>query len=947
MDLAAGLEPKGLPALPPRAGTDSINGVRGPGFPILVARQGLLLPPPKRLDNHGRIATHDRPAPTAGQAVAETRSGDFTLGRQDKVQTPNRNTLAFISGPAVLALALALCPGAVPAGPVPGVESTSGAPVDFPFPGHLSVTEAGPDEYFVEFRWTPGAPVQSPGIAGSFNSWSRDAWPMSDPDGDGTYTAVVRLGGGEYQYKFVSGSDGWHQDPLNPDTAPSGGGEPNSVLRLGIAALLRDMVCERGDGRMEERGFLHDPGVFTYYDTSSEGLVTLRFRTVRDDVERVEVSLAGGGVQMDLPMTLAAGDEIYDYFERTVSVHEVEADFGGAGGIVYSFTAFDGDARAEHDASYSLTIPDESPFHTPAWARSAVWYQIMVDRFRDGDPTNNPEHLVGSSTRRSTVTHPWTSDWYTEQPWENDGKGKTFWEWSMYERLYGGDFQGVIDKLDYLHGLGVTAIYLNPVFEGTSAHKYNARSYLFADDGYGVAGEFDRANDPDLGLDRLDPATWFFNGSDEKLLELIRECHKRDMKIILDGVFNHLGDDAVTFLDVRENGRDSRYADWYDVTSWEPFEYVGWAGFGGLPSFAKDPEKGLASDALTQHILDVTTRWMDPNGDGDPSDGIDGWRLDVPFDVPMPFWRLWREHVKSINPEAYLVGEVWDPAESWLQGDTFDAVMNYQFSQAAIRFFANRERKTTATQFDRELSRLRIRYPRSATYVLQNLFDSHDTDRWVSQLANPDRDYDANNRLQDPGGENYMDERPAEEHYQRLALMAIFQATYVGAPMIWYGTEVGMFGADDPMCRMPMWWDDLGPYENPEYVIRRDLREHFRTLFHLRRDLRVLTEGEFMTLVADDAKDCFVYLRYAPARDGGTGDAGGHWGPPVLVALNNSGEHQRIVVERPAGDALPSGFDRAQCVYPPGRVSVAGGALVLDLPPVSGKIVTLEQARPY
>src|SRR5690606_9197108 len=147
------------------------------------------------------------------------------------------------------------------------------------------------------------------------------------------------------------------------------------------------------------------------------------------------------------------------------------------------------------------------------------------------------------------------------------------------------------------------------------------------------------------------------------------------------------------------------------------------------------------------------------------------------------------------------------------------------------------------------LARLRLRYPRNSTYVLQNLFDSHDTDRWVSRIANPDLPYDGGNRIQD-SGPDYMDKRPDPVHYVRLRLMAIFQSTYVGAPMIWYGTEVGMYGADDPRTRMPMWWEDLMPYESPDYIIMPDLRDHFRSLFHLRANTELLRTGDFTTALA-------------------------------------------------------------------------------------------------
>lgn len=812
------------------------------------------------------------------------------------------------------------------AGPVPGVESFDRRPVDFPHPEHLDVWDIGGEQYLVTFRWTPGRPVENPGVVGSFNNWDRRDLPMSDPDADGTWSVTARIGSGRHLYKYVSGADGWHTDPHNPDREPDGYGGDNSVLRLGLDAVIHYLNPTRGDGKMEQRAFEHDPENHVYVDALSSRDVTLRLRTLINDVEGVDLILLNGDDEAARhPMTRAAADDTYEFHEHRVLLNG-EVD----GALRYTFEVHDGETGRRLDEQWELKPAELEVFETPEWAKSAVWYQIMVDRFRDGDPHNNPEHTAGSSTGRIEITHPWNSAWYTEQPWENDGKGKTFWRWAMYDRLYGGDFEGLIQKLDYLRELGVNAIYLNPVFEAGNSHKYNARTYVFADDGYGVAGEFDKSV---ARIDLLDSSTWFFNESDKKLLKLIEACHARDMKIILDGVFNHLGDDAISFIDVKQHGKASPFADWYEIESWDPFEYTGWGGFDGLPQFAKDEEKGLASDSLIRHIMDVTSRWMDPNGDGDPSDGIDGWRLDVPFHVPKPFWVAWRKHVKSINPEAIIIGEVWDPAEEWLEGDTFDGVMNYPWAKIAFRWFGNKEQKISASQMDRELARHRMRYPRAATYVLQNLYDSHDTDRWVSRLANPDLPYDHNNRIQD-NGPDFMDERPAEVHYKRLMLMAVFQASYVGAPMIWYGTEIGMYGADDPMCRMPMWWEDLGPYDNPDYIIRHDLRRMFAELFALRHEHEALRLGEFATVAALDEQDVYAFARWTPGAE-----------RALLTILNNSPEVQRVDLAAPAAlaNVLPEGVQSTRLLYSPRptRITAHEGRLRARLDPLTGVVIEI------
>lgn len=804
------------------------------------------------------------------------------------------------------------------AGPVPGVDSIARTPVDFPTPPSIVAWLTADGDYLVTFRHETTERPRQLGVAGSFNGWDPADLPMDPPSGEEpAWTVTARLPAGVYTYKFVA--DGrWLQDTANPQGESDGHGGQNSVLKLGIFAKHENLRAERGDGEVVAETFLHDPAAHLYFDAVDDDTVLVRFRTLRNDVESVEWVLMLDE-ETRRPMAHAGADDAYDYWERAVTLAPEKL------GATYTFVAHDGGEQFPHARQYELAEPQQR-VDTPEWARDAIWYQIMIERFRDGNPMNNAEHL--NDPKRSSITHPWTSSWYEELPHERED-GATFWRWSMYNRLYGGDFAGVIEKLDYIKSLGINAIYFNPVFEAHSPHKYNARNYVHADDSYGVAGEYPKTAAQE---DLLDASTWTFNESDKLLLRLIQECHARGIRVIFDGVFNHVGDDHPAFLDVKEKGRDSRYADWFTVRSWEPFEYAGWAGFGGLPEFAKTPT-GLVSESLTRHIYDVTRRWMDPNGDGDPSDGIDGWRLDVPNELPKQFWVEWREHVKSINPDAYIVGEIWDPAEHWLDGTTFDAVMNYEFARAAFHWFGNVKRKITATEFDRRLARLRLRYPAAHTYVLQNLFDSHDTDRWVSRLANPDLDYDQENRIQDTGP-NFFDKRPDPMHYQRLKLMALFQATYVGAPMIYYGTEVSMFGADDPHNRMPMWWEHLMPYDNPEYRIDEGLREEFRRLFQLRHQRTELRRGRFTTAIADDENDVYGYFRHLP----GAPEA-------VLVLLNNSASPQRVVIPGGHAGLAPDTFRGFHQLHGEAGIRAVerGRALAVELPPVAGTAILIRR----
>ena len=383
----------------------------------------------------------------------------------------------------------------------------------------------------------------------------------------------------------------------------------------------------------------------------------------------------------------------------------------------------------------------------PEWAKKVVWYQIFPERFCNGDPTNDPkvENLEGAWPHDHTSpweVHPWTSDWYELQPYEKKN-GKDVW-FNIQRRRYGGDLQGIIDKLDYLQDLGVTALYLNPVFESPSLHKYDGIMYHHIDANFGPDPEGDRAliatEVPD------DPNTWVWTEADKLFVELVNEVHKRDMKIIIDGVFNHIGLKNPFFMDVMKNQEESKYKDWFIIKSWdnpetgETFDYEGWFGVRELPEWRED-ENGIV-EGPKQYIFNITKRWMDPDGDGDSSDGIDGWRLDVAFCVDHPFWKYWSEYVKSINPEAYMTAEIIDTVETnkaYLEGDEFTAVMNYNFAFTCNEYFVDETNRISTTEFDTRLRELREAYDPCVAYVMQNLFDSHDTARLASHIVNKDK----------------------------------------------------------------------------------------------------------------------------------------------------------------------------------------------------------------
>jgi len=806
--------------------------------------------------------------------------------------------VALIAAVALPGAAAAAAPPAFPPD-LPRLERREGDAAMATLPPSVVATLGEDGRWQCRFRFAAPRGAERVRLAGSFNHWNPSATPMR-PLGDGVFEVDAVLPPGRQLYKFVvatpDGRDRWLHDPRNTMQEPDGHGGANSLLRLGPEAHLEAAAvdAQRGDGRIEGHAVVHDPALPLYLQGIGDGRTLVRLRTLRGDVEGGACVVEGIG---PIALAKAGGNELFTWWEAILPP--------AAAGARYLFTLQDGPMTVRTPETYSLERDGAPHVRTPDWAKDAVWYQIMLDRFRNGDPSNDPDPV-----------RPWRSEWYSTSPWEGRD-GQSFYEYFVFSRLYGGDLQGLREKLGYLKELGVNALYLTPVFQSESHHKYNATNFLHIDEHFGVKGDYAPAAAKE---DPLDPSTWTFTETDRLFLEVLAEAKAMGFRVVIDGVFNHVGTRHPAFVDVRRNGPDSRYADWFEVTSWKPFQYEGWAGFGELPVFAKSPD-GLASEAATRHVMEVTRRWMDPNGDGDPSDGIDGWRLDVPNEVPMPFWFEWRKLVKAINPDAYITGEIWQRADQWLDGRSFDAVMNYPFAEAALAWIGDRERKIPPSEMDRRLAELRLAYPAEVTYALMNLTNSHDTDRLVSMLANPDRAYDQENREQQ--GATYDASKPGPEVYRRARLVELFKMTYIGAPMVYYGDEAGMWGSDDPNNRKPMLWKDLEPYEDAdENFVMEDHLAFYREAIGLRRRLAALRRGSFRTILCDDEQDVFLFLREL-------GDE------RVLVALNASEREAQI--EIPPIDGAPASSWRLAFGADPD--DPADDELpVVKIPPVSGRV---------
>lgn len=512
----------------------------------------------------------------------------------------------------------------------------------------------------------------------------------------------------------------------------------------------------------------------------------------------------------------------------------------------------------------------------PLWAKGVVWYQIFPERFANGDTSNDPEaEKVFVNSRKipeGWAISKWTSNWFAQSEWGQKLGGKN--NHHYYERRYGGDIQGIIDRLDYIKKLGVGAIYLNPVFEAVSLHKYDGSSFHHIDVNFGPNPDGDRK----MMLSEIpdNPDTWKWTEADKLFLKLIDEVHKRGMKIIIDGVFNHTGVQFWAFQDIVKNQNESKYKDWYlinafddTLTDEDEFDYKGWWNIKSLPEFNRT--KADLSEGPKQYIFNATRKWMDPNGDGNPSDGIDGWRLDVAREVPIGFWKQWRNVVKGINNQSLIVGELWELSPDFISDDgVFDALMNYNFAFAVNDFFIAEKNKISVDEFIESLKKIDQTYPEQNLYVLQNLLSSHDTERLSSMIQNPDRKYehDANE-----GNKNYKPGKPNSDDIEKQKLIAAFQLLYRGAPMIYYGDEIGMWGADDPHCRKPMVWDDL-IYENEvidessgfktgfgSYSVEqnKDLLRFYKDIINLRNENEALRIGIIKFIYADNEKKSFAF----------------------------------------------------------------------------------------
>ena len=535
----------------------------------------------------------------------------------------------------------------------------------------------------------------------------------------------------------------------------------------------------------------------------------IRLRTARQDVRHVQL-LCGdpytlykeAWYQQRIEMKKILSTDLHDYWQVSVGAEFRRLSYG------FSIESYDGlhvfygdhgvypfeQQYLEMNNNY-FRMPyfqEADRFKIPEWAKETVWYQIFPERFANGDPSNDPEGVL-----------PWGS----KNPDRQD--------------FFGGDLQGVIDHLDYLVDLGINGIYFCPIFEAYSNHKYDTIDYLAIDPAFGDNDTFKR---------------------------LVEECHKRGIKVMLDAVFNHMGDTSHQWLDVIKNGKDSPFADWFHINEF-PVNYKEGENFEDAYDITYDvfaftphmPKLNTENPDVQDYLLKIARYWIEEFD-------IDAWRLDVANEVSHHFWKKFRQVCDDAKDDFYILGEIWHSSQRWLQGDEFHAVMNYAFTDAIIEYFVKDE--ISMTKMVSELNNQLMLYREQTNQVQFNILDSHDTPRLLT-LARGDKDL----------------------------MRQVMAFTYLqqGVPCLYYGDEIGLTGDMDPDCRKCMIWEE----EKQD----RDLLHFTRSLINIRKDnQKVLSEGSLSWNWVSEEDGLIIFERELGAQR--------------IIGIFNTGDDQ-ITLSRP------------------------------------------------
>ena len=657
--------------------------------------------------------------------------------------------------------------------------------------------------------------------------------------------------------------------------------------------------------------------------------VHLRFRTGRENVDEVILVFD----EQRYTMQKVANDKMFDYYEYTVKLGDSRVEYYfevHSGHMVCYFNSVGVCSSVENYYNFSIT----PSFQTPDWAKGAIIYQIFVDRFYNGDRSNDVEtdeyFYIGEGTHKNT-------DWM-KYPREMDVR-----------EFYGGDIAGVMKKLDYLQDLGVEAIYLNPIFVSPSNHKYDIQDYDYIDPHFGRIVKNDGENlqrDENGNLIIHDPehpnkdATRYIcrvtdkenlEASNQLFIEFVEEVHRRGMKVILDGVFNHCGsfnkwldreciyEDAPGYEKGAFVSKDSPYRTFFKFRedTW-PYNvnYDGWWGHDTLPKLNYEE-----SPKLYEYIMRIARKWVSPPYN------VDGWRLAVAADLGQTaeynhhFWHEFRRNVKEANPNAIVLAEHYGDPTEWLKGDQWDTVMNYDAFMEPLTWFLTGVEKHSdeyrgdlignADAFFGSMRHYMTRFNTQSLQVAMNELSNHDHSRFLTRTNHQV------GRISSRGADAANE--GVNKNLFRMAVL--MQMTWPGAPTIYYGDEAGLCGWTDPDSRRAYPWG----HEDEELI------QYHKELIRIHKEHQVLRTGSILFLFGE--YQCISYGRF---------DDNEH----IVVAINISQDtrHMEIPVWR-LGMTQPtrmarviltdaSGFSIETKVYP-----VQSGKLILDCPPETAVLV--------
>lgn len=533
---------------------------------------------------------------------------------------------------------------------------------------------------------------------------------------------------------------------------------------------------------MKKEAVLHIP-LSQYAYAEDEQTLVVRIRTAKNDIERCSL-FYGDRVDMQEPirtkeieMKKISSDDLFDYYEGRIKDTYTRVCYyfllkDNLETLYYYSRGFCDKIDCHRTEYFQFPYIRREDIHNPPkWANDIVMYHIFPDSFASGVRKIDGVKKVCEYKGTPSVSN------------------------------LGGTLKGVEENLEYLKEMGINCIYLNPIFAANSYHKYDTIDYFEIDPCFGTKGDFKR---------------------------LVKACHERGIKVILDGVFNHCGPNFFAFQDVLEKGEASDCFDWFyhmplpiqfcDPPSYEAFAYV-----------KEMPKLNTGNPEVVDYLCKVGTYWIEEAD-------IDGWRLDVANEINYDFWRAFKKAVCAIKPDCFLIAEIWEDSNAWLQGDQFHSSMNYTFTYLCRDFFATR--KMNANEFDEQIQKMIMRYPSKISLVQMNFLDSHDVPRFLSYC----------------GG---------DVKRMRLAFFYLFMS--VGIPSVFYGDECCMEGVTEPEYRAPMRWGE------------EDVAADFTKWIAIRKSYPALSRGDYRSVIVDAEHSIYGFARtYGKEK--------------ILIVMNNSDE---------------------------------------------------------